>query len=398
MIIRQYKAKGVFVNTLIQVVALDDAVSLLAFSLCAAVAAQTESGGTLASAVEPLLINLGILVAAYLMGRLLCITMQNRSADHRISLTLAFILLLAGGCACFNQSPLLGCMMMGATYANVTRDKVLFKQVNRVLPPISMIFFVLSGMRLNLDALATVGVIGLVYFAVRIAGKMLGAWLGGRLIQAPSEVRRYLGLALIPQAGVSIGLAVLAQRILPPETGTLLSTIILSSSVLYEMIGPVSARRALILAGAIHAGARRAPLPEGEQPEGRRKPEQKAPGPARRDEKTPRADKPDKGEKNLKAEKAAKSDKAVKADKPERNAKPDKAARPDRPDKPEKPVKPEKTEKTDKAGKADKTRKADKAGKGAKPAPPLPEPAEPVAEKPRPGLAGWMDKWKNRSR
>ena len=136
----------------------------------------------------------------------------------------------------------------------MSKDKILFKQLNRVTPPINVLFFVLSGMRLDLAALSTVGIIGVSYFAVRIVGKFLGSWLGARMTGCTPEVRRYLGLALIPQAGVSIGLAVLAQRILPEQSGALLSTIILSSSVLYEMIGPVCARKALMLAGVIRQG------------------------------------------------------------------------------------------------------------------------------------------------
>ena len=256
MTIRQYRAKGVFVNTLIQVVALDDAVSLLAFSLCAAIAGQAESAGesSLRSVLMPVAINIGVILAAYLLGRLLVTLLNGRSNDHRIIITMAFIFLLAGGCAALDVSPLLGCMVLGATWANLTHDKLLFKQISRVQPPITMMFFVLSGMRLNIGALATAGVIGVTYFAVRIGGKYLGAWLGARLTGMAREVRRYLGLALIPQAGVSIGLAVLAQRILPEETGSMLSTIILSSSVLYEMIGPLCAKRALFLSGAIRAG------------------------------------------------------------------------------------------------------------------------------------------------
>ena len=262
MTIRQYHAKGPFVNTLIQVVALDDAVALMAFSVSAAIAASTE--GTASGwqqMVLPLAQNLGVLLVSYILGRLLCVALRGRSPDHRIVLTCAFIFAIAGGCAMLNVSPLLGCMMLGATYINVTDDKALFKQVNRVSPPISMLFFVLSGMRLNIGALQTVGIIGVSYFAIRIIGKYLGAFLGCRLIKSPPEVQKYLGLALIPQAGVSIGLAVLAQRILPPESGMLINTIILSSSVLYEMIGPMSAKYALVHSGAIHPDALPEPLP-----------------------------------------------------------------------------------------------------------------------------------------
>lgn len=262
MTIRQYRAKGDFVNTLIQVVAMDDAVALLAFSACAAIAAGTESaaGFSVQSALKPLVLSLAMMLGAYLLGRALCALLRGRSSDHRLVLTCSAVFLIAAVCAALDVSPLLGCMVLGATYANVTGDKDLFKQVNRVTPPINVLFFVLSGMRLNLSALEAVGMIGVTYFAVRIVGKMLGSWLGARMMGCSAEIRRYFGLALIPQAGVSIGLAVLAQRILPAESGSLLSTIILSSSVLYEMIGPVCARKALMLAGAIKSDSHGKPV------------------------------------------------------------------------------------------------------------------------------------------
>ena len=101
--------------------------------------------------------------------------------------------------------------------------------------------------------LASVGAIGVAYFVARIVGKCLGARVGAALARETPEVRNCLGLALIPQAGVSIGLAALAERLLAPELGALLSVIILSSAVLYELVGPASARLALRLAGAIPA-------------------------------------------------------------------------------------------------------------------------------------------------
>ena len=104
---------------------------------------------------------------------------------------------------------------------------------------------------MDLTALKAAGLIGVVYFLVRILGKYAGAWLGAVIGKASLPIRRYMGLALIPQAGVSIGLAVLGQRILPTESGVLLSTIILSSGVLYEMIGPACAKAAIFLSGSV---------------------------------------------------------------------------------------------------------------------------------------------------
>lgn len=280
MTIRQYRAKGNFVNTLVQVVAMDDAVALLAFSACSAVAAATEQAAQVnwQAMLTPLWVNMAVVFVSFLLGRTLCVLLNGRSSDHRLVLTCAFVFVIAAGCAALDVSPLLGCMVLGATFANVSGDKELFKQMNRVTPPINVMFFVLSGMRLNLPALQTAGIIGVTYFGVRIIGKFLGSYLGARVTGASAEVRRYLGLALIPQAGVSIGLAVLAQRLLPEESGALLSTIILSSSVLYEMIGPVCARRALFLSGAIKAGTK--PILSGSataavKPDSRKKPEAK---------------------------------------------------------------------------------------------------------------------------
>ena len=254
MTIRQYKAKGQFVDILLQIVALDDAVALLAFSVCAAIAQAMESGGGISpkAVLLPILWNLLALAAGALAGFLLHkLIGENRSSQHRLVLVTALLLSITGFCTSLDISPLLACMVMGAVYINVSGNKKVFKQVNGFTPPIQLLFFVLSGMRMDLTALKAAGLIGVVYFLVRIIGKYAGAWLGAVLGKASVPIRRYLGLALIPQAGVSIGLALLGQRILPAESGALLSTIILSSGVLYEMIGPACAKAAIFLSGSV---------------------------------------------------------------------------------------------------------------------------------------------------
>lgn len=255
MTIRQYKAKGPFVDLLLQIVALDDAVALIAFSVCAAIV-QAGATGVAASPSAiylPVLYNLGALLlsagCAYLLHWL--VDGDRRSSDHRLALTIAIILSITGVCTALDISPLLSCMMLGTVYTNIGGTKHLFKQVNKFTPPILLLFFVLSGMRLNLPSLAVAGVTGVAYFFIRIAGKYLGAYVGCACCHVPVHIKHNLGLALIPQAGVSIGLAVLGQRILPPEWGTLLSTIILSSGLLYEMIGPACAKASLFLSHSI---------------------------------------------------------------------------------------------------------------------------------------------------
>jgi len=254
MTIRQYHAKGNFVDTILQVTALDDAVALIAFSVCTALVEFMHSDQVLewSLILLPILWNvLAVGLAVLLAWVLNHIISEKRSSDHRLVLVIAIILSLTGICSCFAISPLLSCMVLGAVYINLSGNKDLFRQVNGFTPPITLLFFVLSGMRLDLRTLVSCGLIGIVYFFARILGKAVGAWTGASLSHASTSVRQYLGLALIPQAGVSIGLAILGQRLLPSAEGTMLSLIILSSAVLYEMIGPACAKLSLKLSDSI---------------------------------------------------------------------------------------------------------------------------------------------------
>ena len=254
MTIRQYKAKGPFIDTILQVVALDDAVALVAFSICAAfVQASSGTGAvSVSQIVLPVLFNLAALGLGALSGVVLSrLIHKRRSKDHSLVLACVTIMGVAGICTSMNVSPLLACMASGTAYINASGNKHLFKQLNQFTPPLLVMFFVLSGMRLSIPSLAAAGVIGVIYFLVRIAGKYAGSTIGASVIHASPEIRRYFGLALIPQAGVSIGLAVLGQRMLPVESGLLLSTIILSSGLLYEMVGPACSKVAIKLSGSI---------------------------------------------------------------------------------------------------------------------------------------------------
>lgn len=247
MTIKQYHAKGHFVNTLLQIVALDDVVCLLIFSVASAITSQSgEETLSFMSILLPLLYNLGVIVLGFVLGFLLNkILSPKRSKDNRLIIIVAMLLGLSGLCGILDISPLLACMVFGATYINVSYDKELYHQLDNFTPPIMTIFFVLSGMKLDIASLKTAGVIGVAYFFIRIVGKYLGAFIGAIVAKEEKPLRNYLGLALIPQAGVSIGLAFLAERMLPTDVGTMLVTIILSSSVLYELIGPACAKFAI---------------------------------------------------------------------------------------------------------------------------------------------------------
>lgn len=263
MTIRQTGAHGDFVDTLLQVVALDDVVGLIAYSVAISLALAVNVGSSAISVgriLKPIAINIG----AFLLGGLFGVFMKwlmpkKRSKDNRLIISVSMLFAFCGICAMADVSPLLGCMSMGTVYINVTDDEKLFKQLNYFTPPILLLFFVRSGLNFRLDALintsTTVGttpllVVGVVYFFVRIIGKYAGAFVGCKIVRKPKKVSNFLGLALIPQAGVAIGLAALGARTLGGEMGVALETVILASSVLYELVGPGCTKLALFLSGA----------------------------------------------------------------------------------------------------------------------------------------------------
>ena len=258
MTIRQTGAKGDFVNTLLQVVALDDIVCLIIYSISISVAKSSMSNAGIQAwdIFKPILLNLGVLVLGGLFGFLLKVLMpQRRSTDNKLIIGIATIFTFCGICVFLDISPLLGCMSMGMVYINISHDDKFFKQMNYFAPPILLLFFVRSGLNFKIDSLFSSSmmgavpliVVGLLYFAVRIVGKYGGAFIGSAVVKKDKSVRNYLGLALIPQAGVAIGLAAMGARTLGGDMGQDLETIILASSVLYELIGPACAKLSLYL-------------------------------------------------------------------------------------------------------------------------------------------------------
>ena len=184
---------------------------------------------------------------------------KRRSTDNRLIITLALLFAFCGVCSLLDISPLLGCMSMGMTYVNLAQDDRLFQQMAYFSPPVLLLFFVRSGVCFDLGALVhpagglgrySLLAVGVAYFIVRIVGKYAGAWLGCLAVGKDRKVRDYLGLALVPQAGVAIGLAALGARTLGGEMGVALNTVILASSVLYELVGPALAKLSLWLSGS----------------------------------------------------------------------------------------------------------------------------------------------------
>lgn len=262
MTIRQTGAKGDFVDTLLQVIAIDDILSLIAFSIAISLAGVFMSDGVVSASTVaiPILKNVGAMALGAFFGFLMkLMTPKKRTTDNRLIISVGILLVFCGICAIIDISPLLGCIMMGMVYINIGGDEKLFRQLNYFAPPFLLLFFVRSGMNLQLDAFfsssGNVGgvpiiVVVLVYFAVRIVGKYGGAYLGSLAVRKPKKTRLCLGMALMPQAGVAIGLAALAARTLEGDVGAKLQTIILASSILYEIIGPAAAKLSLYLSGS----------------------------------------------------------------------------------------------------------------------------------------------------
>lgn len=262
MTIRQTGAHGDFVDTLLQVVALDDIVALLAYSAAISLASAEPAtdAARILMILKPLGINLLVITLGAAFGLALKLLIhKKRSSDNRLIIALSLLFAFCGVCSLLDISPLLGCMSMGMVYVNLADDSTIFKQMAYFSPPILLLFFVRSGVCFDLGALFHPGgglgrhallTVGVAYFFVRIIGKYAGAYLGCLAAGKDRKVRNYLGLALVPQAGVAIGLAALGARALGGETGVALNTIILASSVLYELAGPALAKLSLYLSGS----------------------------------------------------------------------------------------------------------------------------------------------------
>ncbi len=262
MTIRQTGARGDFVDTLLQVMALDNVVSLLSYSVAISVAVAALGGGALSfgTVAMPVVRNLVAVVVGGAFGLLLRLLIpEGRSSDNRLIIVVALLFLFCGFCSVIDVSPLLGCMMIGAVYVNLGGDEKLFLQVSYFSPPILLLFFVRSGIGFRLNSLFASGgsfiaypliVVSIVYVLVRTVGKVGGAYLGCLAVGKEKRIRNYLGMAEIPQASVAIGLAVLGARALGGEMGATLETVVVAAGILYEIVGPVSAKFALYLSGS----------------------------------------------------------------------------------------------------------------------------------------------------
>lgn len=254
MVIRQYRAKGPVTETLLSVVAIDDATALIFFS--AAVSVAKSLSGSDISVSEAILSPLyeigGALIVGFLLGLVFLIPLRYfKKPGNRLSLTVAFVFAGVGIAEYFGFSSLLLCMALGASVANFSSESdAVFSLADSITPPIFMLFFVLSGADLDLSALPGIGVIGVIYLVLRVVGKIFGTAFGAKISKADKAVAKYLGPALIPQAGVAIGLSLVATQVIP-DHGAQIRAVILCATLIYELIGPAITKLTLTKAGEI---------------------------------------------------------------------------------------------------------------------------------------------------
>ena len=257
MVVKQYKAKGPVTDTLLPVVAIDDAAALMCFGISVAIAkAITSHGGGsfLVTLGKPMLEIVEALIFGAVMGvifRFLVKLFTGRG--NRLAITIAMVFVCLGVADAVGFSSLLACMAMSAIFVNTSNESdIIFEQADRMTPPIFMMFFFLSGADLDISVLPSVGVVGVIYIIFRMVGKVLGTLFSAKISKAEPVVQKYLGFTLVPQAGVAIGLATTAMSVVP-DHGKMIQTVVLCATVIYELIGPVITKLALKKAGEITA-------------------------------------------------------------------------------------------------------------------------------------------------
>ncbi|NIR30445.1 MAG: sodium:proton exchanger [Gammaproteobacteria bacterium] len=251
--VREGRAKGPLTRTLLGVVAIDDAWGVILFSVLLVIA---ETVGGSAAAWVHLWGGLWEVVGALLLGGIIALPMSYattrvREGEPTLVEAMGFVLLTAGIATVLNVSYLLSAMALGAGVANMSPDiRRPFRAVDGVSEPFFAIFFLLAGFRLELHTLATLGFVGAVYVAVRMLGLVSGGFLSGALVGADEQVSKRIGFCILPQAGVALGFALLVQERLP-EIGSSVLNLVIATTVLFEITGPLIARRQLKKAGEL---------------------------------------------------------------------------------------------------------------------------------------------------
>ena len=269
MVVKQYKAKGPVTDILLPVVALDDAVGLVVFAVSFGIAKSLGAGpvNVLSVVLEPLLEVVLSIVLGFAMGLLFTRCEKYfHSRSKRMAVSVTFVMMtVAISCLKFKVgaihigfSSLLACMMLGTVFCNICDfSEELMDRADRWTTPILILFFVISGAELELSVFADVFVviIGIVYIVSRSIGKYFGAGISAKMTKCDDNIVKYLGITLLPQAGVALGMAIKAIEL--GSNGTIVRNITLFAVLIYEIVGPYLTKTALTKAGDINREGRR---------------------------------------------------------------------------------------------------------------------------------------------
>lgn len=256
MVINELKAKGPMSTTLIAVVAIDDAICLMIYAVASSVARVIiEHSGSMSIAkvvIKPIIEIGGSIALGLVMGLILTFILSKFSYTREmLTIIIAAIMLTLGLATKFDLSALLSNMTLGIVVANFSSHRVkAFSVIESITSPIYTAFFVLAGSRLQITLLAKVGLIGLVYTLARIIGKVGGASIGATITKAEPAVKKYIGFGLLSQIGVAVGLAiVISHEFEGTEIGNLVITVLLATTIVTEIIGPLCTRYAVMKSG-----------------------------------------------------------------------------------------------------------------------------------------------------
>lgn len=258
LVVKQYKADGPVTRTLLPVVAIDDAIGLIVFELSLSIS-KTFAVGEAMNFVTIVLLPLKEILLSLAIGAALgfVVAMAEKIFLSRANRLTIIIICVFTGVALselMHLSSLLLCMAIGAVFCNFDKHtERVMDSYDRWTHPLYVLFFVISGAGLNVKIILSVGVVGLIYLVVRSIGKYTGAYIGATLGKAQPTVRKYLGLTLLPQAGVAIGMAqiIANEPALAPWSASV-TTVVLSATLIYELVGPLITKVALTKAGEIN--------------------------------------------------------------------------------------------------------------------------------------------------
>ena len=257
MVIKQYGAKGPVTDTLMAVVAIDDAVALVAFGFAVSIAGVISGNGggnIFLSILQPLWqVFLSLLIGA-VMGVLFKIPLRFfKKSGNRLIIIIGFVFMTSALATLCGVSELLACMALGSVFCNISTESDSINDLcDFFTPPLFELFFVVSGAGLDVSVLPQIGVMGAIYVVVRCVGKYLGAFIGAKIMKAPDAVAKYIGPTLIPQAGVAIGLTIVAQSVVPHYAAQV-RAVILCGTLIYELVGPAITKITLKKAGEIQS-------------------------------------------------------------------------------------------------------------------------------------------------